>query len=230
MPSPSPGFEWRLVKLIGQRQQALRTDLEPIIERLLDPGTPLLPWTRVVEVLRELNVPEDEIENLSLSHQEAMRRRRSPKPPLPGSAAGQNDAPRAPQVSNGETRITPNPRTSPATPRPALEDADGHDQKPNPLDESARASTFIELDELLLKYWRWAGRPPSRQLAKRSDGAFSHTTVNKLTGPKGRDGTRPFSRRQEYVIGFIRACGGTKNDQMSWVSAWRKIACSEDDR
>jgi hypothetical protein len=54
--------------------------------------------------------------------------------------------------------------------------------------------------------------------------------VNKLISPKGRDENRPFSTKQEYVIEFIRACGGTKNDQMCWVSAWRQIGCRGDDR
>jgi len=115
-------------------------------------------------------------------------------------------------------------------PRPAMEDAEGYDQKPNPLDEFSKARTFNELDELLRRYWAWAGRPSSRRLAGLSEETFSHATVNKLISPKGLDGNRPFSAKQQYVIAFIRACGGTRNDQMAWVSAWRQIGCGANDQ
>jgi hypothetical protein len=232
MPSPEPGFEQRLRKIIGQRAQAhLRPEVAPIIARLLNRAAPLLSWDRVIEVLQSLDVPEDAIHGLWASYQEATRYRRPPKPSLPRPLVRQGTGPPAyvPRLGGADvSRERSSPGVSAAKPRRVLEDADGYDQKPNPLAVSIRPRTFSELDELLLKYWAWAGYPSSRQLAKLSEGAFSHATVNKLTGEKSRDGSKPFSTRQDYVVAFIRACGGNENDQMSWVSAWRQIACSGD--
>lgn len=87
--------------------------------------------------------------------------------------------------------------------------------KPDPL--SAR--TLSELEDCLLSLWEWAGRPSSRKLAARSDGAFSHATVSKLIHQKPG---KP-ALKLEYVLGFVRACDAGQAEQQRWITAWRIV-------
>ncbi|WP_131740373.1 hypothetical protein [Actinomadura roseirufa] len=182
----------------------------PIIERLLDPATPLVAWRNVVAVLEGHGMPAHHIAELRPLYLEAGRRRRPRNPILDGHAASERAAGPVP------------------APVPALEDAGGLDLKPDPLTRTPGPADFHDLDALLLRYWAWAGRPSSRKLAAASGGVFSHATVNRLTGPAGRAAGRSFSVRQEYVRAFIAACGGSEDDQRRWVTAWRQVdeACS----
>lgn len=101
-------------------------------------------------------------------------------------------------------------------PPPLLEDVDGYDGKPDPLSCRTEAELFAALRE----FWQWAGAPPSRTVASRSGGAFSHTTVCNLLAEEQR--RRP-PLTLAYLQGIIRALGGEEEEVRQWTTAWRQV-------
>lgn len=87
--------------------------------------------------------------------------------------------------------------------------------KPDPL----AAKSLSELEDHLRFLWAWTGRPSSRKLAERSCGAFSHATISKIIYDKPG---KP-ALRLEYVLGFVRACGGDEVEKQLWANAWRAV-------
>ncbi|MDF2704707.1 MAG: hypothetical protein K0R62_359 [Nonomuraea muscovyensis] len=107
------------------------------------------------------------------------------------------------------------PRRAEQAPEPVIQDAPGYDLKPDPLG----ARSVPELEELARDFWRWADKPSSRQIAERSKGAFSHATVAKIV--YDRPGKPALTMR--YLLGLIRGCGGDKEEQQRWATAWRLL-------
>lgn len=206
-------FEQQVRVMIGPLgTSGFPTELAPIMRRMIDAVQPPLPWRNVVEALTRLGFSTETVARLKPSYDRSLRYR-----PRTHDLRGSEE----PDIlgRDGRSRFLPAEATWGDS---ALEDVEGHDQKPDPL-KGDRPRTYYELDDRLLEYWTWAGQPSSRVLAERSGHIFSHTTVAKLTGR--RTGTKPFSARQKYVVAFINACGGGEGDQRRWVSAWRWIAC-----
>jgi DNA-binding CsgD family transcriptional regulator len=102
-----------------------------------------------------------------------------------------------------------------STPPEQIRDLGNWARKPDPL--SAR--TLPELEDHLRSLWAWAGRPSSRTLASRANGAFSHATACKLIYGK----TRKPILRLEYVLGLVVACGADEAEQERWATAWRGV-------
>ncbi|NUW39429.1 hypothetical protein [Nonomuraea rhodomycinica] len=107
------------------------------------------------------------------------------------------------------------PRRTERAVEPVIQDAPGFDLKPDPF----TARSITELEELVRDFWRWADSPSSREVAERSSGAFSHATVAKILYDK------PNKPRltMRYLIGLIRGCGGDKDEQQRWATAWRLL-------
>jgi len=123
------------------------------------------------------------------------------------------------RILNDESRAAKSAR--PERPRPVVpvpDDLEGYETKPNPFD----AASLEDLNQLLIKYWHWAGGPAalgSRKIADHAEGAFSHATVAKIL--KGGSAAPPL--KLQYVVGLVRGCGGDADEQRRWASAWRKI-------
>ncbi|MEU0570510.1 hypothetical protein ABZ297_34680 [Nonomuraea sp. NPDC005983] len=98
---------------------------------------------------------------------------------------------------------------------PMIQDAPGYNLKPDPLS----AQSLPELERLARDFWRWADKPSSRQLATHSKGAFSHATIAKIIYDK--PDKPPLTMR--YLLGLIRGCGGDKDEQQRWATAWRLL-------
>lgn len=108
-------------------------------------------------------------------------------------------------------------RVAPWAGQPLLADPDGEDGQPDPLE----ATSEEHLLDLLRQFHRWAGGYSSRQLAKWSGGAFSHTTVSALLS-EGSTAKRP-PLKLTYLQGVIRACGGGEEELKRWTKAWRRV-------
>ncbi|WP_026410877.1 hypothetical protein [Actinomadura oligospora] len=96
-----------------------------------------------------------------------------------------------------------------------VDDVDGLDLKPDPL----TAATFTELEDLMRQFWRWAGSPSCRDVARDSNGAFSHGTVSKLLYDRA---DKPVLKLT-YLRGCIRGCGAGEQEERRWTTAWRRI-------
>lgn len=104
-----------------------------------------------------------------------------------------------------------------------VDDAEGHNLKPDPM--SAR--TLPELKALMRQFWLWAGSPSCRNVARGSDGAFSHGTISKLLN---ENADKP-ALKLDYLRGCIRGCGADEEEERLWTTAWRRIhmACPPDE-
>lgn len=98
---------------------------------------------------------------------------------------------------------------------PVVPDAPGYSLKPDPFS----AQSAAELEELARQFWRWAGEPSSREVARRSQQAFSHATIAKFL--YDRPG-KPVLK-MHYLLGLIRGCGGDAEEQQRWITAWRLL-------
>lgn len=109
----------------------------------------------------------------------------------------------------------------PSGPPPIVSDKPGWPLfKPNPLS----ASTPEEFVEAMRAFREWAGGGgefSARKLAHWSGGAFSHATINKILSEFYPFPEKP-TVKVSYVIGFIKACGGSDDDVTEWVTAWRQ--------
>lgn len=212
-------FEELVAGLVqGRQRDGLPQLLAPLGRRLVDPNAPLPGWQECRRVLEQLGMPPGEASTFEAAHEQATRYRRPTRPqPLQALASAQ---------ASGS--VTPNPTREVNRQRRVPEDIEGHDRKPDPLTEDPQPSTFAELDVILRRYWRWAGRIPTRELARRSGGMFSHATAHKVTGNRRATATA-FSARLDYLTAFVAACGGSDGDQRRWSSAWRSIEMRDDD-
>lgn len=65
----------------------------------------------------------------------------------------------------------------------------------------------------------WVRDVKSRELARRSGRAFSHTTISKLL--RDKPGKPPL--RLDYVRGLVRGCNADPEEVRRWITAWRKV-------
>jgi hypothetical protein len=94
----------------------------------------------------------------------------------------------------------------------AVADADGLDLRPNP----AGARTPAELLAVLRDYRVWAGEPSYREMSERNNRRYAPSTI--YTALSG--GELP---KLSMVTAIVTGCGGGKEDQARFASAWRAI-------
>ena len=94
---------------------------------------------------------------------------------------------------------------------PPLDDADGHDLRPDPLS----ATTPAELMECARKYRIWAGNRGLRVMSLHIRHALSAQALSNLL----RSDQLP--RQSENLRLLIEACGGDVDDQRRFITAWR---------
>jgi hypothetical protein len=94
-----------------------------------------------------------------------------------------------------------------------VDDAEGYDLKPDPLE----ASTAAELMAALRAYRDWAGRPSWRTMAGRAGQAFVHST---LWAAMNRD-ELPGA---DVLAAILAGCGASEEDRRAFMSAWRSIS------
>jgi hypothetical protein len=93
-----------------------------------------------------------------------------------------------------------------------INDASGHDQKPDPL----TATTSAELVQVLWKYRSWSGSPSWRTMAKNANQMVVHSTMH---AAMNSDTLPKFEVMRAIIIG----CGGGEEDLKAFASAWRRI-------
>lgn len=216
------GFEEELRELLKPHAQRIaELGYGARVASWLNPAATLPSWEQVAALMRSVRVRPERAHRLPSLHREAQRRRRPAVQPAGPAAANGNATTNASATRNGNAGANGHGRV----PRPVPEDAEGFDEKPDPLRRGSEPQTFHDLDRLLLDYWTWSGRPSSRTVAGRSGSSFSHATANKLTGGgTGREaGAWAFSIKLDYVRGFIQGCGGGDDDQRAWATAWRRV-------
>ncbi|TLP66544.1 helix-turn-helix domain-containing protein [Microbispora triticiradicis] len=86
------------------------------------------------------------------------------------------------------------------------------DLKPDPLS----ANTPAELVDQMRRYRIWAGDLSLRELARRSNNAFTLKTLDMTL-------MRTRLPRLEVLQAFVRACGGSDDDVERWATAWREL-------
>jgi DNA-binding CsgD family transcriptional regulator len=112
----------------------------------------------------------------------------------------------------GDETTASRPRRRTHPPRPPVDDADGHDLRPDPL----TASTPADLLAALRAFRTWAGEPGFRVMSRRSGyGAAASTMCTTLNGH-----TLP---GLEVVRAIVEGCGGTEDDVKLYATAWRRI-------
>jgi hypothetical protein len=85
-------------------------------------------------------------------------------------------------------------------------------ERPNPL----AISTIPQLVEAMNRLHIWHGKPPLRELARRS-GAFAASTLSEALR---REDRLPSFR---LVAAFAEACGESPDLVEEWKNAWRRI-------
>jgi hypothetical protein len=104
-------------------------------------------------------------------------------------------------------------RGHPRPPTAILPDLNA-DLRPDP----ARAASPAELMGLLRDYRVWAGNPSFRAMAA---GTSPKYTSSALHAALQRD---DMPRQLAVVTAIIQGCGGPKEDQRAWATAWRRLA------
>jgi DNA-binding XRE family transcriptional regulator len=94
-----------------------------------------------------------------------------------------------------------------------LHDAEGFDLRPSPL--SARTPT--DFVACLRAYRKWSGEPSLRTIALRSDNIVSHSTIRAVLSSDSLPS-------QASVRAIIVGCGGTPEEERTFVTAWRLLA------
>jgi DNA-binding XRE family transcriptional regulator len=94
-----------------------------------------------------------------------------------------------------------------------LHDAEGFDLRPSPL--SAR--TPKDFVACLRAYRKWSGEPSLRTIAERSGNIVSHSTIRAVLGSDSLPS-------QASVRAIIAGCGGTPEEERTFVTAWRLLA------
>jgi hypothetical protein len=96
---------------------------------------------------------------------------------------------------------------------PPLDDADGYNLRPNPLD----AATVPDLMECVRQYRIWAGNRGLRVMARHIGQQLSAQTLSYLLK------SDQLPRLSEQMRLLIEACGGDAEDQQRFVTAWRRF-------
>jgi hypothetical protein len=110
----------------------------------------------------------------------------------------------------------PDKRPDSPPPAPPLADAEGHDLRPDPL----TASTPAELMQALRQFRVWAGQPGYRVMSRRTGyRAAASTLCTALKSDK--------MPKLEMVQAIIEGCGGSKDDQRLYSTAWRQITLAQ---
>ena len=93
-----------------------------------------------------------------------------------------------------------------------VSDAPGFDLKPDPL----AAQTRAELVAALRTYRVWSGEPSFRAMASR---ARQEASTSSMCTALKRDDLPPM----RVVMAIIIGCGGSKEDQELYATAWRRL-------
>jgi hypothetical protein len=99
---------------------------------------------------------------------------------------------------------------------PPLEDTDGFNLRPDPL----QAATSAELMRLLRQFRAWCGLPGYRVMSSRVGKQVSPSTLCTALG-----GDR--LPKLDTLQAIIRACSGSEQDVRRWTTAWRQITLAE---
>jgi hypothetical protein len=94
----------------------------------------------------------------------------------------------------------------------AVGDADGLDLRPNP----AGARTPAGLVAVLRDYRVWAGEPSYREMSERNNGRPASSTIYTALSSDELP-------KLDMVMAIVIGCGGAKEDQERFASAWRAI-------
>ena len=132
------------------------------------------------------------------------------------SADGQAADTNAPwAMVGGRPRYRPRRQVRP--PAPPVEDAAGHDLRPNPL----AASTAAELLTALRALRVWGGKPGCRVMAMRAGHRAAPSTL--CTALKSVS-----LPSLDVVRALVEGAGGSKEDVKLYATAWRQIKMAEE--
>jgi len=107
-------------------------------------------------------------------------------------------------------------------PDQALPDVPGHEHCPDPL----QAHTAAEFMAALRDFRAWAGDPSFRQMAQRADRRHRKASAATMCQALGSDELP----RQEIVRAIVIGCGGTRDHEQAFVTAWRGLRLAPGDR
>lgn len=93
-----------------------------------------------------------------------------------------------------------------------VRDVPGYDLKPNPL----TATTSGQFVNVLREYRVWAGKPSFRLMAARAQQFVAHSTMCVALNSSDLPALK-------VVTAIIVGCGGSSEDQETFVTAWRRI-------
>ncbi|MEU5869894.1 hypothetical protein ABZ815_52660 [Nonomuraea sp. NPDC047529] len=195
-------------------------DLHRLISVMGDPDTPLLPRFLIacgvqsrekLDALYAQLLEFREYESTWRDFNERLRRLR-----LEENRAKAREREREAQARERELQAQMAARTEAMrriqpTPRIAIEDAPGHNSKPDPL----KAKTEAEFVDAMRRYRVWARNPSLRDMAQACGWQVSHTTFRNML----KASTVP--KRLDMVDAFVTALNGTPDDRRQWASAWR---------
>ncbi len=99
---------------------------------------------------------------------------------------------------------------------PPLEDTDGFNLRPDPL----QAATSAELMRLLRQFRAWCGQPGYRVMSSRVGKQVSPSTLCTALGSDRLP-------KLDTLQAIIRACSGNEEDVRRWTTAWRRITFAE---
>lgn len=98
--------------------------------------------------------------------------------------------------------------------RQPVQDAAGHDLRPDPL----TAQTAAPLVTALARYRQWAGEPTYRSIAGSAHQKVSHSTIYQVLR-----GQRKELPALKVVLTIIEGCGGSDADVRAFATAWRRV-------
>ncbi|WP_046471181.1 helix-turn-helix domain-containing protein [Allosalinactinospora lopnorensis] len=99
---------------------------------------------------------------------------------------------------------------------PTIEDLEGYDQRPNPLE----AQTPAEFVQAMRRFRTWSGDWSYRELERFCGGAVPRSTFHAaLTGDE--------LPKFVVLMAFVSACGGNQDEVQRWVTGWRRLRMSE---
>jgi DNA-binding SARP family transcriptional activator len=107
-------------------------------------------------------------------------------------------------------------------PDKALPDVPGHEHCPDPL----QAHTAAEFMDALRDFRAWAGDPSFRQMAQRANHGHRKASAATMHQALGSDELP----RQETVRAIVIGCGGTRDHEQAFVTAWRGLRLAPADR
>ncbi|MEY9210557.1 hypothetical protein NI17_024030 (plasmid) [Thermobifida halotolerans] len=226
----------RLLEEVRSKQQALshlRQRREDAVAQLVTPGLDRIEWEELAGLVRELDrqIDEAEQEISGLRKEEQTLKSRLPPPPLGRPATSPRVDPLAPRSEHWEADKAALPDTVPVQyhtsekasllssasniAAPVVQDAEGYDLIPDPLEARNSAEFVTALEKLRL----WAGSPSFRTMARRSGRSASW-----LCGALKQQEKLP---KYELLMAFLSGCGITDKETVQrWVTAWRRLSIS----